>query len=173
MKLVMAAYKISAEERITLNNIKTVITQAMELEGLAVDGIDTASYTVKQDCPILVFGSEFSGVEFNAGFPTWKMPPLSKLITRVENRQTKKDTFARLKEEIFPALKEFYNRKTPTFEEPQLSIETPSGPTVGNKNTDIEISEREVEYLKSLKDLLGKEEGKITIRKGDTVIEIE
>jgi hypothetical protein len=50
-------------------------------------------------------------------------------------------------------------------------VETPEGITVGGIGADIQITEKEAEHLKKIKDILGG--GKMVIQKGDLRIEVE
>lgn len=63
-------------------------------------------------------------------------------------------------------------RKIPTEEEEvHTYVETPKGITVGGIGAMIEITEKEAEHLKKIRDILGG--GKMVIQKGDLRIEVE
>lgn len=56
-------------------------------------------------------------------------------------------------------------------DEIQQFVETPEGITVGGLGANIQITEKEAEHLKRIKDILGG--GKMVIQKGDLRIEVE
>lgn len=126
------------------------------------------------DYPAIIFGQVAKRlIEIDESLPHWTLPPLESLLTNKENKESRERAFEELKEikEFIKkySLEDHLDAEDQLAEEQDYSYVEKDSVKFGDFG-DINITEREAEHLKKIKDILGG--GKIVIRKGDLVLEV-
>jgi len=157
MKIVCIGWKMTREETETLNNTAGYLRKELpETEIICVDGY---RHTIEDGDEYICFGEE-SDSEAHPG-NTWKMPKVKDLS---KERETSMKSLKYIILELQLVLK-----STPKTQ--NTHVETQDGTSIGKEACDINVTEKEAQYLKTLKAML--DGSTMVITKGDIRIEVQ
>lgn len=154
--ITLVGWKETKETLATLNSIKSFVEKEIGFNTSIVDAYRT---TVEGEFYYIYFGEDAKNYsEHKEAKGLWTMPTVKKLS------KDRKNNIVVLKK-ILTEIKEKTEKPV------QVYTETEDGITLGKEACNINITEQEVQYLKSLRDLL--QGSKMIISKGDIKIEVQ
>jgi len=161
-----------------IETIKKNYTGTIELEIIDIGTMEIEQQEYKPKSHALIFGKfieeqVISHIE-NYNVTTWGFPDIKKLHKKPENEASRSLATERIKYIIESLVYSVVDKVTDVLAEDtkeETEVVVKKNETTFGKIADICITEKEAEYLKRVKDLLGG--SKIVIKKGDITIEVE
>lgn len=167
MKIVFAVWKLTDDIREMVRKLADYIANQLT-QDFDYEILDVATYEVSNELDEPCFALGELAYKTISATHSWKLPAPKKLTKNTQNIQHRKHALQIVDNACRQISRADSARQ---LKPPTTHIETPVGVTVGQVDTDIQITPEELEYIQQLKQLLAG--SKIIIQKGDLRIEIE